>query len=139
MSEATVRRPAFQSVEIDLIDQRLEEQAAEKGIPVLVTPKLEPAAQVDTQTVTERQQPAALAPSSKPRSSAPAQATPRARMKTLNLEIPDYAWIEIKMRAAQQMVSVRHVIMSTLKASGIAINDADMIEDGRRLRGSDSN
>jgi hypothetical protein len=33
------------------------------------------------------------------------------------------------------MVSVRHVIMSALKGSGIEIKDADMIEDGRRLRG----
>jgi hypothetical protein len=68
-----------------------------------------------------------------------AQSTPRARMKTLNVEVPDYAWIAIKMRAAQEMSSVRHVIMTALKAHGIEIRDADMIEDGRRLRGSDSN
>jgi hypothetical protein len=48
------------------------------------------------------------------------------------VEVPDYAWIEIKTRAAQQMVSLRHVIMSALKASGIDIKDTDMIEDGRR-------
>jgi hypothetical protein len=33
-------------------------------------------------------------------------------MQTLNVEVPDYAWIAIKTRAAQEMVSVRHVIMS---------------------------
>ena len=60
------------------------------------------------------------------------------RMKTLNIEVPDYAWIAIKMRAAQEMVSVRHVIMLALKADGIEIKDADMIEDGRRLRGSEA-
>src|ERR1700674_1828172 len=64
-----------------------------------------------------------------------AQSTPRAQMKTLNVEVPGYAWIAIKTLAAQQMVSVRHVIMSALKANGIEIKDADMIEDGRRLRG----
>jgi len=32
------------------------------------------------------------------------------------------------------MVSVRHFIMSALKARGIAIEDADMVEDGRRNR-----
>ena len=66
------------------------------------------------------------------------ESTPRAKMKTLNVEVPDYAWIAIKMRAAQEMSSVRHVIMTALKAQGIEIRDADMIEDGRRLRG-DSN
>ena len=66
------------------------------------------------------------------------QSTPRVRMKTLNIEVPDYAWIAIKMRAAQEMVSVRHVIMLALKADGIEINDADMVEDGRRLRGSEA-
>ena len=60
-----------------------------------------------------------------------AQSTPRAQMKTLNVEVPGYAWIAIKTLAAQQMVSVRHVIMSALKANGIEIKDADMIEDGR--------
>ena len=59
-------------------------------------------------------------------------------MKTLNVEVPDYAWIAIKTRAAQEMVSVRHVIMSALRANGIEIKDADMIEDGRRLRGSEA-
>jgi hypothetical protein len=60
-------------------------------------------------------------------------------MKPLNIEVPDYAWIALKMRAAQEMVSVRHIIMSALKADGIDIKDADMIEDGRRLRGADAN
>ena len=59
-------------------------------------------------------------------------------MKTLNIEVPDYTWIAIKMRAAQDMVSVRHVIMLALRADGIEIKDADMIEDGRRLRGNES-
>ena len=34
-------RPAFQSVELDPIDARLEAKAVEKGIPTLVTPKAE--------------------------------------------------------------------------------------------------
>jgi len=37
------------------------------------------------------------------------------------------------------MVSVRHIIMSALKADGIDIKAVDMIEDGRRLRGGDGN
>ena len=60
-------------------------------------------------------------------------------MKTVNVEVPDYAWIAIKMRAAQEMSWVRHVMMTALKSQGIEIRDADMIEDGRRLRGGDNN
>ena len=60
-------------------------------------------------------------------------------MKPLNIEVPDYAWIAIKMRAAKEMVSVRHIIMTALKADGIDIKEADMIEDGRRLRGIETN
>ena len=107
-------RPAFQSVELDPIDERLEIRAAEKGIPTLVHPEV-----------------------SRKAKRAGEGSTPRSRMKTLNIEVPDYAWIAIKTRAAQEMVSVRHVLMSALKASGIEIKDADMIEDGRRLRGAE--
>jgi hypothetical protein len=46
--------------------------------------------------------------------------------------VSDYAWIAIKTRAAQQMVSFRRVIKSNLRTRGIEIKDADMIEDGRR-------
>ena len=63
------------------------------------------------------------------------QSTPRSRMKGLKIELPDYAWIALKKRAAEDMVSLRHVIMMALRAQGITINDADMVEDGRRLRG----
>lgn len=131
-------KPAFQAVELDPMDLRLEAKAAEKGIPTLVTPKAEPG---EVEPPPEQAPPRAgkpLVAKSRGRAGGQAQTTtPRGRMKTLNVEVPDYAWIEIKMRAAQQMVSVRHIIMSALKADGIAINDADMIEDGRRLRGAE--
>jgi hypothetical protein len=116
-------RPAFQSVELDPVDLRLEVKAAEKGIPTLVAPPKAAAA-----PVTGRKRSGAGDPS---------KSTPRARMKSLNVEVPDYAWIAIKTRAAREMASVRHIIMSALKANGIEIKDVDMIEDGRRLRGSD--
>ena len=112
-------KPAFQSVELDPIDVRLEAKAVEKGIPTLVNPESAPMA------------------SRKPRR-AGERSTPRSRMKTLNIEVPDYVWIAIKTRAAQEMVSVRHILMTVLRTSGIEIKDADMIEDGRRLRGAEA-
>jgi len=121
-------RPAFQSVELDdPIDARLEAKAAEKGIPTLVSPKAEepaPAAAVE----------ATPAAPSKTLRTAPKQATPRSRMKGLKIQLPDYVWVAVKKRAAEDMVSLRHIIMLALRDKGIPINDADMIEDGRRFR-----
>jgi hypothetical protein len=126
-------RPAFQSVELDdPIDARLEAKAAEKGIPTLVSPKAEepppvdpaPAAAVEATPVVP----------SKTLRTAPKQATPRSRMKGLKIELPDYVWVALKKRAAEDMVSLRHIIMIALRDKGIPINDADMIEDGRRFR-----
>jgi hypothetical protein len=122
MQTQKTNRPAFQSVELeDPMDQRLEAKAAEKGIPTLVTP--------------EAAAPAVVA-GKRSRAGGAAQSTPRARMKKLGVEEPDYAWIAVKTRAAREMVSVRHVIMSALRAQGIEIKDADMSEEGRRLPGA---
>lgn len=40
----------------------------------------------------------------------------------------------MKIRAAQQQTSLRHMVMSALCKDGIIIREADMIEDGRLLR-----
>ena len=126
MQRAT--KPTFQSVEIDLIDRRLDVQAAEKGIPTLMAPKVEPEPAAETA-------PAAPVAAPEPRRtrSAP-KGTPRARMKTLNIEVPDYAWVALQMRHAKEMVSVRYLVLLALREIGIEINDVDMVEDGRRYR-----
>ena len=118
-------RPSFQSVEVDGIDARLEAKAAERGIPTLVAPnKVEKAEPVE--------QP--KAEGSKGEREARKQPTPRSRMKALKIELPDYVWVALKKQAAEKMVSLRHVIMTSLREQGVAIDEADMIEDGRRLR-----
>ena len=99
-------KPAFQSVELDPIDLRLEAKAVEKGIPTLVTQKLE---------ATE----------------------PAPDMKPLNTEVPGYTWTSLKIRAAQEMTSVRYIVLSALRDAGIDVRDADLVEDGRRLRGGE--
>jgi len=63
-------------------------------------------------------------------------ATPRSRIKTVNLELPDYVWTDLKVRAAHKQTSVRHIVMTALKGDGIAIAEVDLVEDGRRVRGS---
>jgi hypothetical protein len=123
MTPAKPPRPAFQALELEGIDTRLEAKAAEKGIPTLLAPKLEAGhSEVQASKPPEAQ------------NALPDQPTPRARMKGLKVELPDYVWVAIKKRAAEEMVSLRHVVMTALRAQGIVIADADMIEDGRRLR-----
>lgn len=55
-------------------------------------------------------------------------------MKAVSLELPDYVGTELKMIAVQRETSVRHVVMKALRKDGIAIQETDMVEDGRRLR-----
>ena len=54
----------------------------------------------------------------------------------INFEAPGYLGTALKIQAAQLRTSVRHVILKALKEAGFEVRDADMIEDGRRLRGS---
>jgi hypothetical protein len=122
-------RPAFQSLELDPIDVRLDAKAAEKGIPTLVAPKAQAPL---VEELPDPPEPAV--PVHRPGRGVPPQATPRSRMKALKIDLPDYAWVALKKRAAEQMTSLRHVIMVALRAEGIHINDVDMNEDGRRLR-----
>ena len=124
-------RPAFQSVELDPIDARLEAKAAAKGIPTLVSPRPEPVAEPEAALAMPRVPPGRKAH----RAGETQAATPRARMMALNIEVPDYVWIALKTRAAQELGSVRHFTLKAYRAQGIEIRDADMIEDGRRLRG----
>jgi hypothetical protein len=122
------QRAPFMPVTPDIDDEALESLAREKGVGALVkpvanrageAPRSEPkvSAQTDAELPSDEQQP-----------------TPRSRMKAVNIELPDYAWTELKIMAAREQVSVRHIVMTALKARGIEISDFDLIEDGRRLR-----
>ncbi|MBX9865110.1 MAG: hypothetical protein K2Y42_20400 [Hyphomicrobium sp.] len=120
------QRAPFQPVSADIDDQKLERLAAEKGVGSLVKPVADGAG--EARSVYE--------PPRVKKSEAPnPEATPRSQMKTVNLEVPDYAWTELKIRAAREQVSVRHIVMEAMRAIGVAIKDADMVEDGRRIRG----
>lgn len=131
-------RAPFMPVTPDFDDDRLEQLASAKGVGALVRPEtLKPRA--GQGTAPSRTAPQALPATPADDESRPVaaadHATPRSRMKTINLELPDYVWTDLKIRSAHQQVSVRHLIMHALKGQGIAIREADMIEDGRRLRG----
>ena len=141
----TVARPEFPHLQLEDIDARLDARAAARGIPTLTRPVMIAAAPerageglaTNVELMDETKPvPILRAQEGQPPEDAPPhlQPTPRSRMKPLNVELPDYVWIELKSRAAQDMVCVRHVIMSLLREAGFTISDADMIEDGRRNR-----
>jgi hypothetical protein len=133
MSIAKTVRPAFQPVELDPIDAKLEARAAEKGIPTLVATSAPKAVLASDPKLPELDIPKTAAPR-RANGAVSKEATPRERMRGIRVDLPDYAWVALKKRTAEDMVSLRFFIMDALRAKGIHIDDADMVEDGRRLR-----
>jgi hypothetical protein len=122
------QRAPFMPVTPDIDDAALESLAREKGVGALVKPVANRAGEAPRVDAKAAPQTDTAQVSGEP------QPTPRSRMKAVNIELPDYAWTDLKIRAAKEQVSVRHIIMTALKAQGIEISDVDMVEDGRRLR-----
>ncbi len=107
----------FKPVEIDELDQKLNETAARKRIPTMKSTEI-----VDPETNGSTDVPmAASRPLTAPR-------------KPLSIEVPDYLATELKIKAARQSVTVRHLVLTALVAAGYDIEAVDMDEDGRRLR-----
>lgn len=107
------RTPVFKSIgaPLDVDDSALEELAGMMGVPALVRPK---------------------APSV-PASVAPAVPTPP-RPEKLTIMIPGYLMDALRQGAAAERTTVRHLVMSALRAQGYEIADGDMVSDGRRAR-----
>lgn len=122
-------RKAFMSVVADIDDAKLEGLAERKGVATLVKPGDEAGEGTRDDTRVSRTRQAAVNPDSIP--------TPRSKMKSVKIEIPDYVYTELRVRAAHRSTTVKHVIMTSLRLEGFDIRDVDMIEDGRRDRGGD--
>ena len=84
------------------------------------------------QTVLKSRTPAKPIPAMEPSQASQAAAGSSASMKPVKLDLPDYLRLALKIRAAEQGVSARYLIMRALQADGFKIDEADMIEDGRR-------
>lgn len=118
-------RKAFAPLSADIDDTSLENLARSKGVATMV--KTAPQAEEGAQAAVQPPTPATpIDPELIP--------TPRSQMKNLNIELPDYVWKELKIRAAHRGTTIKHVIMTSLKSEGFEIRQADMIEDGRRDR-----
>lgn len=148
----SAQKLTFAPLELDDFDAKLDARAAQRGIPTLKSPDA-PAAET-APAVAKTSEPAPAKPNPPARSArrSPAKApaerqgsqslapaadaapTPRTRMIPLNVEVPDYVWVALKSRAAQNFTSVRYHILKLLTQDGIEIAEADLVEDGRRLR-----
>lgn len=101
-------RPQFKPLDLaQATDEQIEAFAARKGMPTLVRPA-EPL---------------------KPIVEAQAK-----QLRRISLNLPEYVARQLQNRAFESRCTVRHMIMAALKKDGIDIEDADMIEDGRRDR-----
>lgn len=134
----TLRAPVTEPVlEASVIDEADDETGA--GLALIETGLSQLAGQGDEAAsrpvaASRRRVPRPIQLRRAPAAPTPEVATPRSRMKSLNVELPDYVWVDLKSRAAREMVSVRHVIVTLLYEAGIEIASVDLIEDGRRLR-----
>lgn len=136
------QRTPFQPLDEDL-DARIETLAREKGVSTLVKPaqgeqgarigETPPAPAFASATPVP---PAIASPgiAAAPSDALFDEAPARTPMKTLNVELPDYVWTALKIRAAERKTSVRYVIMDALRRDGIAINEIDMIDASQRTR-----
>ncbi len=111
---------SFQPVEIDLLDEKLSETATRKRIPTL---------NLATGSVTAGEHPGGASD----KSVAEPQVKPAPR-KPLSVEVPDYLATALKVAAAQQSVTVRHLVLNALVDAGFDVRAIDREEDGRRLR-----
>lgn len=113
MSETSF--PAFRPIAapLDVDDAALDRVNSSLGVPTLTKP------------VANKKQSAAVA--------AVAHDV-RTPLEKLTVEIPSYVMDAVKRVALDRRTTVRHVILSALKAEGFEVADADLVPDGRRRR-----
>lgn len=112
---------------LDLDDSIIEETVAARGAPELMHPSQDgPEPSGD---------PADAPKGRKKREPVPGAATPRSKWQRVTVELPDYLVNELKDRAHEQRISIRHAVMKAMRAAHYKIIDADMIEDARKGNG----
>ena len=135
MTTEPMTKQPFQPFNLDLDDQ-LERIAQAKGVPALTTPPVLPDHEPPLHPAEEGVQQAFAPASQQPAATAgfPVKPPPcEARVK-----VPDYLMMELKMETVRRRVSLNHLFLSGLRATGFTVHDEDMIEDGRRLRGKNN-
>lgn len=131
------RKPFFSIGEE--VDRAAEDLARKKGIPTLTPPTGSEAAPAHIVPGASNDKPVRTAPMP-PGASAPAEAVavsvaPPARASYVKVKCPDYLLDQLYAQTRKERVTLNHVILSALREKGFRVDDADMVEDGRRLRG----
>ena len=108
-------KQTFQPVEIDQLDARLARAASRKRMPAMTVAPGDENTPSDSAVI--------VSPTTKP--------APR---KPISIEVPDYLATALKVAAARQSVTVRHIILNALADAGFEVHIVDREEDGRRLR-----
>jgi len=135
MTTEPMTKQPFQPFNLDLDDQ-LERIAQAKGVPALTTPPVIPDLEPTQHPAEEGAQKTFSHATQQPPATADLPVKPppcEARIK-----VPDYLMMELKMETVRRRVSLNHLFLAGLRATGFTVHDEDMIEDGRRLRGKNS-
>lgn len=130
----------------DDLDNQLERIAHAKGVPALTNEPSAPRQDPPLQSLQEQgayqdhsltpQAPLPPQPANALLPAEPAPTPPPEPEKMhARLKIPEYLMIELKIQSVRRRVSLNHLFLAGLKATGFTVRDEDLVEDGRRLRG----
>ena len=98
-------KPTFKSIQpLDVTDEALQNFNEKLGVPAMVRPA-------------KAKEPPAPRPSEK-----------------LTVMLPTYVADDVRQQALTKRMTVRNFILMAIKAQGIAVEDADLFNDGRRTR-----
>ena len=136
MTTYPMTKEPFQPFNLDL-DDKLERIAQAKGVPALINepPSARPALTLEQPREEGAQD--AFAPASQHPPPAMAHG-PMPEKLEARVKIPDYLMTELKIATIHRRVSLTHLVLAGLRATGFTVHEEDMVEDGRRLRGKNS-
>lgn len=120
--------PSFRSIAapLDVDDAALDDINARLGVPTLTKPQ--------SGEVPSRKLYRFKVDKEEAEAAAPGMAPARAPLEKLTIEVPAYLSDALKRSALETRTTVRHVVMSALKAAGFEVAADDLVPDGRRTR-----
>jgi len=103
------------AIPLDVDDAALDRVNAQLGVPTLTKPAAKPAT---------------------PKFAIPeAPASPDRALEKLTIELPRYLADALRRAAVERRTTARHLVMLALRTDGFAVEDRDLVPDGRRARG----
>ena len=100
---------------LDVDDAALDRVNAQLGVPTLTKP--------------------AATPVTSKRALPETAAIPDRALEKLTIELPRYLADALRRAAVERRTTARHLVMLALRSDGFAVEDQDLVPDGRRARG----